>query len=740
MRYLRSCVACLPMFLFVSVALGQSEEISVEWIYSAAPWQIAATEECEWLADGTLLIGRADGGFDHMNPKTEERTTWMDPARAAAAFSEVLGRRIPRLPPPTGKSRDGRRLFWKSGSGPVFVLDLPAHQVSRTLKGQPGDKLHRLSPDGTRMGFVRDNNLWVWEVDSGATRKLTRDGSDTILNGTLSWVYWEEVYGRQDIGYWWSPDSKSIAFLRSDESLVTEMTYTDFTPALPRVIKQRYPKAGTANPVVRVGIADAVSVSQIRWVETGESAPEYTVRVQWLPTSDRVAVQTLTRNHDQLDLWFVDRSSGKGTHVLTERDAAWVNVHDDLYFLKDNKHFLWVSERSGWSHLYRYTLDGKLVNQVTEGEWALHGSTPIFWLRQAVAGIDEESGWVWFGAFEHDPLENHLYKVRLDGTGMKRLTRWRGTHSVNMSPDARYFLDEHSNTTTPPSLTLRRAEDGGIIHTLTEARKKAVAALDAIDPELFKVPNRDGFEMPGYIYKPKDLDPEGLGPDNRPKKWPVILYTYGGPSSRSVTDAWDFDRWWNNILARAGFVVCCIDNRSATGFSKKDENTIAGQMSGDHELADLEDAVKWIKRQPWADADRLGIWGWSNGGMMTLLGMTRTKEFKAGVAVAPVTKWEYYDTIWGETVNKKPQDNPASYANTDLTRRAKDLHGRLFLVHGTYDDNVHIQNSWHFVDEMLQAGKMFDLMVYPMRKHGIADAPARVHLYKRMLEFWKLHL
>ncbi len=727
----------LTIALLLGLALlpcaAQPPQLSVEWIYSGGPWQIASTAPCAWLSDSTILMDRPDGGADRLDPRTEERVSWLSAERAADAIGQALGRSISRLPQATGRSPDGKRFFWKAGGGRVIVLDQSDYEV-RVLKGRPGDDLFRISPDGARLAFVRAHDLWVWDIEDGAARQLTTDGSDTIKNGTLSWVYWEEIFGRQDNGYWWSPDSRTIAFLRSDESMVTEVTYLDFKPEVPRVIKQRYPKAGTTNPVVVLGLADAAGAGTT-WVQTAEKAPEYIVRAKWLPGSERIAVQTLNRNHDRLDLWFVDREEGKGAHVLTETDPGWINVHDDLYFLDDGEHFLWVSERDGWSHLYRYTMDGKLVNQVTKGEWALHGSTPIFWLRQAVAGIDQANGWVYFGALEHDPLENHLYRIKLDGTGMQRLTRWRGTHSIHMSPDAGFFLDEHSNSSTPPSKTLRRSEDGGIVLTLSAAKTKAAAAMNCVDPELFSVENRDGFPMPGYIYKPRGLEDGDDG-----KKWPVILYTYGGPSSRSVTDSWDFDRWWNNILVRAGYVVVCVDNRSATGVSKKDENTIAGQMTGDHELADIMDTVKWIKSQPWADPGRVGIWGWSNGGMMTLLGMTRSKEFKAGVSVAPVTRWRYYDTIWAETVNKRPQDNGAMYEHMDLTKRAADLHGRLFLVHGTYDDNVHIQNTWHFVDEMLAAGKMFDLMVYPMRKHGIADGPARVHLYKRMLEFFKQHL
>jgi dipeptidyl-peptidase-4 len=256
--------------------------------------------------------------------------------------------------------------------------------------------------------------------------------------------------------------------------------------------------------------------------------------------------------------------------------------------------------------------------------------------------------------------------------------------------------------------------------------------LDLSYPELFTIPAADGYPMPAYLYKPKTFDPS--------RAYPLIIYTYGGPSSRSVTDQWDFDRYWNNVLANSGFLVACFDNRSATGVSKTDENTINRMMTGDGELSDLLDGVNWLKSQPYVDRARVGIWGWSNGGMMTLLGMTRSVAFKAGISVAPVTDWTYYDTIWAETVMKTPQENPEGYLKTNLCQRAKDLSGRLLLVHGTYDDNVHIQNSWHFVHELVLAGKMFDLMIYPMRQHSIADHAARVHLYNRMLEFWKVNL
>jgi dipeptidyl-peptidase-4 len=455
------------------------------------------------------------------------------------------------------------------------------------------------------------------------------------------------------------------------------------------------------------------------------------VRVKWLPEGDRIALQTLDRAHQKLDLWFADRSSGRSKHVLTETDEGWVNIHDDLVFLKDGKHFLWVSERDGWSHLYRYTMDGEMVAQETKGPWALHSATPIFWLRQAVQGMDEDEGWIYFGALEASPLETHLYRKKPGSDEIQRITEERGVHSLSLSPDARFFLDEHSSASTPPSLSLRRA-DGTLVAALSPAKSDLVQALGIRTPELFTIAARDGIPMPAWLYKPGDFDPA--------RRYPLILHVYGGPSSRTVTDAWDNDACWNQILLRKGYLVASVDNRSATGASKKLENTIAGRMTGDGELNDLLDAVAWFKAQTFVDRDRVGIWGWSNGGMMTLLGMTRSAEFRAGISVAPVTDWTYYDTIWAETVNKRPQDNPQGYAETNLVRRAKDLHGRLLLVHGTYDDNVHIQNTWHFVDELVKANKLFELMIYPMRQHGIADRPARIHLFNTMLEFWSRSL
>ena len=551
------------------------------------------------------------------------------------------------------------------------------------------------------------------------------------MNGSLSWVYWEEDFGRRDIGYWWSPDSRALAYLQTDESAVGTSAFMDFRPeSAPRLITQRYPKAGTPNPRVRVGVAE-VGRGATTWVSIDDRPFEYVLRVKWLPEGRRLSVQTLSRDQHDSGLYFVARETGAARRILTETDPAWVNIHDDLHFLADGQHFLWASERDGFYHLYRYTLDGRLVNQVTRGPWSLASSgAGVFWVRQAVTGIDEAGGWVYFTALERSSVERHLYRSKLDGTGMTRLSSEPGTHRISMPADARFYLDNFSDVRTLPSLTLRRP-DGARVSVLAPPRPELIARFDVQYPELLNIPAADGFQMPARLLKPK-----GFRPDRR---YPVILYVYGGPSAPSVSNAWPGNLLSDQLYLAEGFVLLTVDNRAATGISKKLENTIAMGAS-EPETNDLLDAVRWLKRQPWADPERVGVWGWSGGGSMTLSLLTRSKEFKAGISGAPVTDWRYYDTKWAEALAGMPSENPEGYARASLVRRAGELHGHLLLVHGTYDDNVHPQNTQAFADALIQSGKLFEQMNYPMRKHGFADRAAQMHLQRTMLDFWKRRL
>lgn len=725
--FLLSTVLCLAQ---------EKKSITVEWLYSGESRKITSVPLYFWLEDGTALlwdtrIPKEERTFERLNPKNGKRKPALDREKAIASATSLFGedRATKSVMWPDSFDPSGKRAVYLM-QGDIFLLDLKKAELSRVTETEVEEKCVNFSPDGNALAFVRENDLYVYNIVNGEEKRLTTDGSETILNGTLSWVYWEEIFGRRDIGYWWSGDSKAIAFLQTDESPVSVMHYVDFEPAVPRVIKQRYPKAGGANPIVRVGIAETES-GATTWVNLEQNEWEYIARVKWLPNSKQVSVQTLNRGQTELDIYFADRSTGKTSHILKETDEAWVNIHDDLYFLKNGKHFIWSSERDGYAHLYRYTMDGQLVNQITRGEWAIRASGGVYWLRQAVAGIDEKKEWIYFTSLKESSIEKHLYRIKLDGSNMQKLSKTAGTHGIYFSPDAKYYFDRFSTISEPPALGLYKS-NGKLVEMLALSNTMLAAEYDMQYPELFTVPARDGFPMPASLLKPKNFDPE--------KKYPIIFNVYGGPSAPTVSNSWSSSNYFNQILLENGFLVASVDNRSATAISKTLENDIYKNMMGESELNDLVDAVQWFKSQPYIDPERVGIWGWSGGGSYTLLGMTKSKEFKAGIAVAAVTDWHFYDTKWAETVMKTPEANPEGYQKTSLLHSAKNLHGRLLLVHGTYDDNVHIQNAWSFTDELIKANKMFDMMIYPMRKHGISDRPARIHLFTRMVEFWQKNL
>ncbi len=734
-RYL---LVVLVFILLLSpyVLAQEKEEITVKWIYSNKSVEISSLPSFTWLNDGTALLYDSrkppkERTFEFLDPVSGNRIPALDKEKALSSFKELSEKTFPQrlLFRPLAVDANGKRTAYLY-RGDVFVLELSSSQFLQVTESEESEKSLNFSPDGKKLAYVRNNDLFVYDIEARQEKQVTHDGSETTLNGTLSWVYWEEIFGRRDIGYWWSPDSKSLAFLQTDESPVGIAHFLDHRPNYAKLIKQRHPKTGTENPVVRVGIIE-VSNGKITWVDLDSDSYEYIIRAKWLPDSTILSVQTMNRNQDNLDLYITDRSTGEATLILTETNEGWINIHDDLHFLEDGKHFIWASERDGYNHLYLYTMDGKLINQVTKGEWAIASSGGgVYWVRQAIAAIDEANGWVYFTALKESSLERHLYRVRLDGTGLERLSKEAGTHGISFSKDAKFYTDRYSNISTPPALTLHK-KNGTRVSTIAKSRSKIPEKFGMQHPELFTIPAEDGFPLPAQIYKPKDFDPY--------KKYPLILKVYGGPSAPEVSNSWH-SGYFEQILLRKGYLVASVDNRSATGISKILENTILKNTMGDGELGDLISAVKWLKAQPYIDPERVGIWGWSGGGTFTLLAMTRSDEFKAGIAVAAVTAWRYYDSIWAEALMKLPDENPEGYEKNDLNRYAKDLHGRLLIVHGTYDDNVHIQNIWNFVDELIKANKMFDLMIYPMRKHGIADRAARVHLYTKMLEFWEKNL
>jgi dipeptidyl-peptidase 4 len=382
-------------------------------------------------------------------------------------------------------------------------------------------------------------------------------------------------------------------------------------------------------------------------------------------------------------------------------------------------------------HLYRFNRDGTLVNKITSGDWAVASSGGVaFWVRQAIVGIDHQNDWIYFTALKDSSIQRNFYRIKLNGSGFTRLSSESGTHGISMSPNAKFYFDNVSNARTLPALQLHSA-DGRLLETLAAPRPELLPAGIQY-PEFLTVPAADGFAMPAEILKPANFDPA--------RKYPVILYVYGGPSAPSVLDAWTTgDLLADQLLLQDGFILITIDNRAATAISKKLENTIPANPTA-AETDDLVAGIRWFKSQRWVDPSRFGVWGWSGGGTMTLNIMTRSKEIKAGISVAPVTDWRYYDSKWAESLMKLPCSNGQAYDRISLVKHAGDLSGHLLIVYGTYDDNVHPQNEQAFTNELIAHNILFEAMVYPMRKHGIADRPATIHLYRTMRVFWQKNL
>ena len=734
-------IACsLELLILVSAAAQQKQAMTLDWMFGDTAKWVSTPPSHVWLSDGTLLLlddrkPSSERLIELLDPRSGSRTPAFDIQKVLASLKSILPEEsLSSLPWPVSIDTAGKHAVYLFG-GDVLLLDLPGGKFARITHTPSEEKAATVSPDGSRVAFVRDNDLYVYDLEQNKELRITHDGSDSLLNGVFSWVYWEEIYGHQEPAYWWSPDSRSIAYLRSDESFVSTMCFPDFQPYQPTIHRQRYPKAGQRNPTVTLGIADAAT-ARTTWMRLPSTAYEYIVRVNWLPGSDRIGVQTMNRAQTEVTLSLVDRSTGTATTLLKESDDAWMHHYEPL-FSKDGKFFVWISERSGYTHAYRYTMTGQLINQITTGEWSIapFGGYSTF-EESPLRALDEKNRTLYFTASEKSPLERHLYRVSLDGSGLKRLSTEEGHHIPHFSLNGEVYLDTHSSAAIPPQLFLCR-NDGTKIQTVSASRLDLIAPFTFQYPSFFTIPADDGFPLPAQISKPGNFEPS--------KKYPVIVYVYGGPGAASVYDEWNANSWsqsifYDQILLDQGFLILSVDNRSSATIGKKFEKSIKGDMYGSVELRDLEAAIKWLKAQSYVDSTRIGIWGWSAGGTYTLLALTHTSEFKAGIAIAPVSDWHYYDTKFTELWMKRPEDNPEGYRKTSMVSVGTNLHGRLFLAQGTDDDNVHPQNSQAFMNELIKAGTLFDFMVYPMRKHSIDDTPAKIHLYKTMLEFWKKNL
>ena len=658
--------------------------------------------------------------------KAETLAAAMQPEKTQAVQSTGLGRVQPEnyIWSPQGDSL----LF--IGSSNLVLLDLKTMAPKTLVSGEADVEDPKFSPDGKWVSFVRDSNLWVVSVSGGDARALTSGGSEELLKGQLDWVYPEELNAAT--AYWWSPDSSKIAYYEMDERPVTRYPIVDMSSPAGATEYTRFPQAGEPNPIVRVGIVP-VTGGATKWIDTGADTDVYLARVDWLRDSRRIAIQRLNRAQNRLDLLFCDAASGAAQTVLTENDKYWVNISDDLYFFSDGKRFLWSSERTGFRHYYLYDLSGKQLEQLTSGDWAITGTSGFGPGAASHPAVDEARGFIYFLSNKDDVLQTQLYRVSLKDRSVARISKEPGPHDVTIAPDDSDFVDQLSTAMTPPRQDLDRA-DGTRVAVINENKVAELASYHLSPVEYVNVAADDGTKLYAMMIKPENFDAS--------RKYPVLIDVYGGPQVQNVKDEWGGGTFlWEEIMAQKGYVIFALDNRGSYNRGHELETPVYHQF-GKVELEDQLSGVKYLKSLSYVDPTRIGNWGWSYGGYMTLEAMFRAPGvFKAGVSVAPVSDWLLYDTTYTERYMGRPQDNPAQYQDSSPVNQTNGLTGKLMLAHGTGDDNVHFANTSEVINKLIQSGKYpTDLAIFPGRGHPIGDRPARIQLFDRITLFFMNNL
>ena len=755
-----SLLGAVLWLIIAGAAAGQGTPLTVEDIYSYEGWRRfngsqAATMTWApngdpWLSDTHHLWpapSHVEGPFDSASDRTaglgqgrpaEPETTgsWLtvdaitgaseplftyaqvERALVDAGVASAAARNASRTRPTIFNTK--RDAFLVTIGDDLYVYDISTQRASRVTASTGSKSEATFSPDGRRVAFIKNHNIFVASVGVTGERALTSDGNSQLLNGTLDWVYSEELYGRGNHrGYWWSPDSARIAFLQFDEKAVPEYTLVDDIAYHPTITRWNYPKAGDPNPTVRLGILSAADGS-LRWVDTKKYTDFLIVNVGWTPDGRDVLFQIQDRRQTWLDLNRADADSGTARNILRETSKAWVERWQDAsvdpIWLKDGS-FLWLSERSGWRHFYHHGADGRLIRQITQGEWEV----------RRTHGIDPTETWAYFTSTTNSPIGLDLYRIRVNGSDLERLSTQAGRHQVFVNPSRTLFLDSWSDVTTPPQVRVHRTAPRDLVRVVDANPVAALTQYGLSTPELMQVKTRDGFVMEAMMIKPPNFDPS--------RRYPVYQFTYAGPHSQQVVNAWGgTDFMYHQLLAQRGIIVWLCDNRTSSGKGMQSAWPLYKNF-GALELRDIEDGLAWLKTQPYVDGSRIGISGVSFGAYMTLYAMTHSRNFAMGIAEGAVSDWRNYDTIYTERYMGLPSENPEGYRQSSPRFSATSLSGELLLIHSTLDDNVHPQNANQFAYELQRAAMPFRMMNYPKSAHGVNDPQLSMHLRRMMLDF-----
>lgn len=607
-------------------------------------------------------------------------------------------------------------IYRHSSKSEYSIFDIKANTL-KPLSDKGKQQLATFSPDGNKVAFARDNNLFIKDLVTNQETQITSDGLyNSIIYGTADWVYEEEFGFTQ--AFFWSPDGKNLAFYRFDESNVPQFTMMLYGDLYPEEYRYKYPKAGEVNSIIDILVYNIHS-GQTRKLNIGEETDIYIPRIKWSAEPEKLAIFRLNRHQNHLEIFLADVNTGINQPIYEEKNAYYIDINDDIRFLANKKQMILTSEKSGFNHLHLIDFDKKTERQITNGQWEV---TSFY-------GFDEKNQTLYYASTESSPLNRDLYSIRLDGKRKTKLHLKEGTNAAAFSKGFKFFINTHSDSNTPPSYAILDIK-GKLIKTLEENKslKEKVEEYKFSEKSLFSFNTSENISLNGWMILPPDFNPEN--------KYPVFMYVYGGPGSQTVQNRWDGANFaWYQMLAQKGYIVVSVDNRGSGGRGEEFKKMTYLQL-GKYETIDQIEAAKYLGALPYVDSSRIGIFGWSYGGYLSSLCLLKGDDyFKAAIAVAPVTTWRHYDNIYTERYMRTPQENPDGYDDNSPINHVSRLKGNYLLVHGSADDNVHYQNAMDMADALIKENKPFEMMIYPNRNHGIYGGNTRLHLYNLMTRF-----
>ena len=701
-------------------------ELTIEEIFRSGKFREQRLDSPSWLPDSKSFIflkydsqNTVPSFYRHDVESGEERL-WLDGASLIHPQSKDTLRFFDyHLSPSAGKiifKTDAKRVWRRFDEGRFFIYDIAKKTLQPVYQSKERIRHIGLSPDEEKVAYVLGNNIYFKDLNTGKTTRVTDDGSDVILNGLGDWVY-EEEFGLSK-AWAWSPDSRYIAFHRFDQSKMQTFSWTEFGPLHGEVKTVPYPKAGDPISSVRIGVYD-IKNAKSTWMKLGKRENVYIPRIRWTNKENFLMIERMNRLQNRLEIMLGNALTGETEIAFTETDPSWISLTDDVFFLKNKEQFIRTSESDGFNHIYLYDMSSLKKVALTKGRWEV----------SKIYGVDKKNGIIYFQA-NKDRIENRqIYFVDINSKKVEQITAKPGTNSALFAPDYSFFLLNFSNVSTPRKTYLAR-RDGAILRTLVENKMEDLKDFSIAVPEFTFFTTSDGVEIRAMITKPADFDPY--------KKYPVLIYGYSGPASQLVRNVWGrtTSRLWYTLLTQKGYIIFTLDQRGTAGRGKAFKNLAYGDI-GKYMLLDHIEGVKYLRSLPYVEGERIGVWGWSGGGYLTLMALSKGAEyFKAGVAVAPVSDFRLYDNIWTERYMGLPAENKAGYDSSSVLTYADRYQGGLLIIHGSSDDNVHLQHTMQFIEKLQIAGKPFEMMIYPGKNHSmLGKGNVYYHLYALMTKF-----